>query len=415
MSAGVCLLYENLRKVPFGGFFVFNDCRPADKGVQCLCCPRRAAGDCTHKDFCLELAPVGRTARIAPSPHMIIEENVPLSSLTTFRTGGPARFLLTLEKKEDVPRAVAFAKEKNLPLIPLGGGSNMLPPDSGLDAVVARYLPSSITHTLQADSAMVTAEAGCNWDQLVEFAVNHGWWGIENLSAIPGTVGAAAVQNIGAYGAVLSDVLSSVEAFDTKTGAFVNLTSGQCAFGYRTSVFKKDADRYFITAVTLLLPLSGKPNITYRDLAVYFEKRPVTQTLPALREAVSGIRAGKFPELSEYGTAGSFFLNPVFTPESVREIRKKYPAMPVYELPEGGVKIPLAWILDQILRVKGRVEGGALIWQKQPLVIATKAGATTNDVVALAAGVAKDFFSETGIKISPEVRLFGDDGKKFDA
>lgn len=341
---------------------------------------------------------------------MQISENVPLSTLSTFRTGGPARFLLLIESREELPDARAFAREKNLPVIPWGKGSNMLPPDSGLDAVVVQYAPSAITD----EDETLSAEGGCVWDELVAHAVSRGLWGLENLSAIPGTVGAAVVQNIGAYGAALSDTLSRVEAYDFETGEFSEFSNADCAFGYRMSVFKQNADRYLITNVAFRLSKNGAPNLSYRDLTLYFEKQPVSQTLSNVRRAVVEIRESKFPPLNEYGTAGSFFLNPVFTPESVKKITDKYPEMPTYVLPEGGVKVPLAWIFDQILKAKGRKEGEAFVWHKQPLVIAANAGATSADVATLARGIVHDFLAETGIKISPEVRLFDEEKKKFD-
>ncbi len=367
------------------------------------------------KDFCLELAPVGRIVEATPSfsPAMKIEENVPLSSLTTFRTGGPARFLVTIDDKKEIIKAVQFAQEKKLSIIPIGHGSNMLPPDAGLPAVLLRYLPNTITEVKREGETLVTADAGVVWDVLVRHVTERGLWGIENLASIPGTVGAAVVQNIGAYGAVIGDVLESVEAFDTESRTFRIFSRDECAFGYRTSIFKTTPDRYVITSVSLLLSRNGVPNLTYRDLTLYFEKKPIAVTLERVRDAVAEIRASKFPSLESFGTAGSFFLNPIFTPESVKTIREKYPHMPVYELPEGGVKVPLAWIFDQVLHAKGRRVGDAFVWDKQPLVIASEFGAKTIDVLTLAESIVTDFLKETGIKISPEVRLFGDDRKKF--
>lgn len=344
---------------------------------------------------------------------MKIKENVPLSSLTTFRTGGPARFLIIVEKKEEVPEVVSFARERAVPIVPIGHGSNMLPPDRGLEVALVKYEPHEIRETKEGEKIFVTAEAGAVWDALVSYAVSRGLWGIENLASIPGTTGAAVVQNIGAYGAVIGDTLHKVEAYDTHEGVFRTFSRTECEFGYRTSIFKTHPDRYIITSVTLALSEHGVPNLEYRDLTIYFEKKPIEPTLARVRDAVAEIRASKFPPLDVYGTAGSFFLNPIFTPTSVKVIREKYPMMPVYELPEGGVKVPLAWIFDQVLHAKGRREGGAFIWEKQPLVIAGDNAATTNDVLVLAHGIVKDFFSETGIKISPEVRVFGADKEKF--
>lgn len=345
---------------------------------------------------------------------MRIEENKSLSSFTTFRTGGPARFLVTVDTKDEIPKTVLFAREKNLPIVPIGHGSNMLPPDEGLNAVLLRYSPQTISEEIKEDGRVrITAEAGAVWDDVVAYAVSRGLWGIENLAAIPGTMGAAVVQNIGAYGSVIGDTLYSVEVYDTETNSFRIFFQQECDFGYRTSIFKIHTDRYIIVAVTLELSEQGTPNLSYRDLTIYFEKKPITPTVVRVRDAVSEIRAAKFPSLSEYGTAGSFFLNPIFTSASVAFIQAKYPQMPVYVLPEGGIKVPLAWIFDQVLHAKGRRVGGAFIWDKQPLVIACEKNGTTNDVITLAKSIVTDFFNETGLRITPEVRIFGSDKENF--
>lgn len=345
---------------------------------------------------------------------MKIEENVPLATLTTFRTGGPARFLVTVETKEELPRAVEFAKEKKLPIIPLGSGSNMLAPDEGIEAVFIKYLPATVSSHLDADHIVVSVGAGCIWDVLVERAVSEEWWGIENLSAIPGTVGAAVVQNIGAYGASLADSITEVTAYDTKDGTQKNIFKDACAFGYRTSVFKHDRDRYIITDVTFRLPLSPTPNIQYRDLKNHFEVSHEEVNLKNIRRAVSAIRAEKFPPLSEFGTAGSFFLNPVVAENAVSLVQEAYPGIPVFVLPEGGVKIPLAWIFDHVMHLKGRRVGKAFVWEKQPLVLAVEEGGSARDVRGLAEEIVRDFVLKTDIHITPEVRILGENKNIFE-
>ena len=341
---------------------------------------------------------------------MDIQENVPFSELTTFRTGGTVRFLLTIAP-EEIALAVAFAKEKGLPLIPVGSGSNMLAPDRGLEAVFIRVGHAGITVSEDGEFAVYTADAGASWDDLVAKAVSDGAWGIENLSGIPGTVGAAVVQNIGAYGAALSDTLHQVTAFDTREGKVIVFAAGECAFGYRTSIFKQERDRYFITHVSFLLSKVPKCNFSYRDLKNRFEG--MTPTLQEIRDAVLFIRTGKFPPLSEFGTAGSFFLNPIVTEADVDALRERFPEMPVFVLPEGGVKVPLAWLFDHVLSLKGLRVGKAFVWDKQPLVIATDFGATSADVHALAEKIAQILYEKTGITIIPEVRVFDADKKNI--
>lgn len=341
---------------------------------------------------------------------MDIKEHVSARVLTTFKTGGPLRFVLTLSDEHELPEALAFAKEKSLPLIPIGSGSNMLIPEEGVEAVFVRLDFNAMSSIVKGDSVLLVADAGVIWDEMVSHSVVNGWWGIENLSAIPGTVGAAVVQNIGAYGSAFSECVFSVEVFDTHTGEKKTLTREECSFGYRSSIFKKEVDRYIVVRVTLALSLSEQSNLTYRDLARTFEHTS-NPTLAEVRNAVISIRAGKFPPLNLFGTAGSFFLNPILENSVTETLAKRYPAMPLFPLPEGGVKIPLAWILDRVLSLKGMRSGKAFLWEQQPLVITAESGASSDDVVALAHDVAKKVFDTTGITITPEVRMFGAEKK----
>ncbi len=334
---------------------------------------------------------------------MEVEEHVPLSSLTTFRIGGPARYLLTLEQAEELPDALAFARREALPIIPLGGGSNILASDGSIQAVFVRLRAKRVDIQDDGNTAVLSADAGAVWDDIVRDAVERELWGIENLSAIPGTMGAAVVQNIGAYGAALSDTLTRVDAFDLETGVFRSFQKDACRFGYRASLFKEERDRYFVTRVTLVLSKTPAPNISYRDLRARFAG--AVPRLPDIRAAVTEIRRGKFPPLTSFGTAGSFFLNPIVRSEDIATLSARFPGMPFFPLPEGGMKLPLAWILDRALNLKGLREGNAFLWEAQALVIATEPGARATDIVALASRVSEIVLEKTGIAITPEVRL----------
>jgi UDP-N-acetylmuramate dehydrogenase len=335
---------------------------------------------------------------------MEIEEHVPLSSLTTFRTGGPARFLVSAHDEADLADATAFAHERRLPLIPLGSGSNLCAPDEGVKAVFVRFLADSISVQSDAKGVSLAADAGLSWDALAARATREGWWGIENLSGIPGTVGASAVQNIGAYGAAAGQHIASVDAFDTKEHTMKTFTAAECLFGYRTSIFKKEPDRYFVLRVTFLLSRNPQPNLSYRDLKNRFEDA-AQPGLQDIRDAILETRKGKFPPLSEYGTAGSFFLNPIVTDAERSALAAEYPEIPLFAMPEGGVKVPLAWILDRVLKIKGMREGKAFVWEKQPLVLATESGARSADVYALAGKIARLAKEKTNIDLVPEVRI----------
>lgn len=342
---------------------------------------------------------------------MEILENVPLSTLTTFHTGGPARFLVVVKSEVEIPQAIEFAKTKGLPLIPIGAGSNMLVPDSGVDAVFLNIAMHDVSFVANGTDMICIAEAGVSWDSLVEQSVERGLWGLENLSSIPGTVGAGVVQNIGAYGSALSERVTAVDVYDTKQGKMQTLTPPECEFGYRTSIFKKEVDRYIVVRVTFTLTTNASPNLSYRDLKNYFANAQSAPSIHEVREAVIEIRKGKFPPLDVFGTAGSFFLNPIVDDEKTRELSKMYPLMPLFPLPEGGVKLPLAWIFDHALSLKKLRVGKAFLWEKQALVITVERNSTSEDVVLLASEVARLVFEKTGIQITPEVRLFGAEKK----
>lgn len=335
---------------------------------------------------------------------MKVEKDVPLKNLTTFRTGGPVRYLITATPDE-LPQAVQFAKEKKLSLVPFGGGSNILAPDSGLDAVLLRISSNELVSSEKGERVLIRVGASRVWDGVVSYAVQEGWWGIENLTSIPGTVGAAVVQNIGAYGAALEESLVSVEAYDLEKDESKVFEKEQIGFGYRTSLFKREVDRYIIHAVTLQLSTTPHPKIGYRDLTSHFDASREEPTLENIQSAVASIRAGKFPPLSKYGTAGSFFLNPVLAEEEAFRIQKMYPDMPLFSMPEGGTKVPLAWILDHVLALRGARVDGAFLWPEQPLVITAESNATTDSVLTLADRVRRLVEEKTGIHIIPEVRI----------
>lgn len=319
-------------------------------------------------------------------------------TLTTFKVGGALAHVERPATHEAFIKTLAGLKGQ--PFIILGGGSNVLGSDDGYHGTAV--IPSFSDISVQGET--ITVDAGASWDKVVEEAVRHELWGIENLSGIPGTVGGAVVANIGAYGAALSSVLESVEVFDVLRGERRTLSKDECGAAYRMTIFKKEPERYGILRATLALSTVPHPNLGYRDLAEHFRDAP-SPVLSEIRNAIIAIRAKKFPPLSEYGTAGSFFLNPVLPEADARALQATYPAMPLFPMPEGGVKVPLAWLLDHVLNVKGMREGGAFLWPAQPLVIAAERDTTARDVRTLADTVALLVKEKIGIEIFPEVRI----------
>ncbi|HVY72521.1 MAG TPA: UDP-N-acetylmuramate dehydrogenase [Candidatus Paceibacterota bacterium] len=335
---------------------------------------------------------------------MEIQESIALAPITTFRIGGPARFFCVAKTLDDIRQSLDFARDQHTPVFILGGGSNVLVPDEGFDGLVIKLECMGVEVVREGTRVVITAGAGESWDALVARAVAEDAWGIENLSGIPGTVGGACVQNIGAYGAAFSQVLESIEVFDTNTREIKTLSREECALGYRGSIFKEEDGRYIVLHATLVLQTQPAPNISYKDLKARFAD--MSMDLSSIRAAVLEIRAAKFPDLSVEGTAGSFFKNPIMPKAEAEALKQTYPDMPLFDMPETeGVKVPLAWLLDHALHLKGTEVGGARLFENQVLVIAAKRGTSSHDVQELASHVQEKVFSELKIKIEPEVKI----------
>ncbi len=335
---------------------------------------------------------------------MSIRENVPLRDLTTLRAGGAARYVIECNDEASVREALAFAQEKHLPFAVLGQGSNVLASDSGYEGVVLRMQIQGIVSEEEGDLVTLVAGSGVSWDALVTEAAQLGLWGIENLAGIPGTVGAAPVQNIGAYGAEIKETVAWVEVLNSKTGNIERIQNADCGFGYRDSRFKHEP-WLVILRVAFTLSKTASPRIGYSDLAACKERGEDLSSPAAIGEAVRKVRSKKFPDLSVSGTAGSFFKNPIVSSEKHAELAKRYGAVPSFPV-EGGVKIPLAFILDRVLGLKGFAEGNVSLFGNQPLVLVAEENATAEEIDLFATAIANKVHEETGIKIEREVRHF---------
>lgn len=336
---------------------------------------------------------------------MRIEEHVPLSTLTTFKVGGPARYVITCLRNEDIVDGIRFAKEKKLPAIVLGGGSNVLPTDEPYDGVVLLMQTEGIQETAVDESRTdFQVAAGVPWDALVTYVTTKGVWGIENLAGIPGSTGATPVQNIGAYGMDVSQTITAVTVYDTSRDVSYTLPASDCEFGYRQSRFKKEP-HLIITDVTFRLSKTGTPHIGYPDLRTAQEAGVTLETPAEIAEAVRQIRSQKFPDLELYGTAGSFFKNPILTHEQFSELSKEYGAIPSFPHPDG-VKVPLAFILDKVLMLKGYKKGHTFLFGNQPLVVVAELDATAHEIELLAQEIEKKMFDATNITIEREVTNF---------
>lgn len=335
---------------------------------------------------------------------MITREGIPLASLSTLRVGGLARYVCEVTSQEEVRSALAFARVQGLPWRVLGGGSNILASDRGFSGVIILMRARGITETRDGEETVLTVEAGESWDGFVRAAAARGLWGIENLAGIPGCVGAAPVQNIGAYGTEVRDTIREVEVLDTQSGEIYSISGTDCGFGYRESRFKTEPG-LIILRVSFALREEGSAQAGYADLRQLLENGSDLSTPTLVGDAVRTIRARKFPDLATHGTAGSFFKNPVIGEEVFAALTTMHTALTGYPA-EGGIKIPLAFVLDKMLGLRGHRVGNVELFQNQPLVLVAHEAATADEIDAFAKSIEQKVFDATKIRIEREVRSF---------
>lgn len=285
----------------------------------------------------------------------------------------------------------------------LGGGSNVLL-TGDFDGLVLHMANLGIAVTGEdEDHVFVTAQAGENWHRFVQWTLENGLQGLENLSLIPGSVGASPIQNIGAYGSEMADCFHSLTAFDLETGEMLSLMKHECAFGYRDSVFKHALrDRAVILEVTFALPKRWRPNLRYAELAAEIAANGIASpTAKDISEAVIAIRTRKLPDPAKIGNAGSFFKNPVVTAEKRDALLAQHPALVSYLQADGSYKLAAGWLIDQC-GWKGKSLGAAGVHEKQALVLVNRGGATGADVLALARRIIDDVQREFGVPLEPE-------------
>lgn len=335
-----------------------------------------------------------------------IEANVSLKVHTTLKVGGNAEFFCVISSEEELVEALKFAHQHELRTRVLGGGSNVLVPDGGVSGLVLKVSNSGISFNEVNDDVLVTAGAGVLFDELVEYTVERGLWGLENLSAIPGTVGATPIQNVGAYGIETGELIEEVRVFDTTDEQFKIFTAADCQFGYRDSRFKRESGRFIVTQVTYKLSRVPQPRVSYRDLATWFDS-VATPGIADIRQAVIAIRSKKFPDWNVVGTAGSFFKNPMVSSEHAEVLRSRYPELPLYPNSDGLTKVALGWVIEHVLNKRGIRKGNIGTFEGQALVLVAYEGATAEEVSAFADALASDVFDATGISIEREVTTFG--------
>jgi UDP-N-acetylmuramate dehydrogenase len=343
----------------------------------------------------------------------LIHENVALAPLTTFGIGGAARYFVEALDEKTVPEAVHWAKEKNLPLFVLGGGSNLLVADAGFQGLVIKVGICGIDWMTANVKTIVRAGAGEEWDRLVELAVERGLAGIECLSGIPGSVGGTPVQNVGAYGQEVSEVVASVRVYDRNSDRIVELSREECGFTYRTSIFNTIAkDRYVLLSVAFTLSQDSAPAIRYPDMLREFDGKAGAPTLSDVRAAVRRIRQRKAMLLVEGDpdcrSAGSFFKNPIISEQQFMELQSiAGPEVPRYPVSHGKVKTAAAWLIERAGFSKGYSLGPVGLSTKHTLALVNKGGAKAEDVLRLAREIRTRVRDSFGIELMPEPVLLG--------
>lgn len=328
--------------------------------------------------------------------------NVSLKLYSSLSIGGRGD-MVVVSSLRDLFSAMMLAKREHKKIITLGEGTNVFFGDTFKSTLFVRNYMKGVSVFDEGDTVLVTACGGETFDEVVQFCVENGFWGIENLSLIPGTVGAAPIQNIGAYGRELADVFVSLSALDTETSNVVEIPKEACAFGYRDSLFKKTNHRYSIISVTLRLSKLATPLLNYAPLTEL--KNP---TLKEIRECVISTRQAKLPDWKRFPNAGSFFKNPVVSKEEGEALRVSYKTLPLITHTDG-YKIPAAWLIEHVAEIKGVRKGNVGTWPQQSLVLVNYGEETkAEELLKYSSEIAFKIKEKTGILLEREVNYISE-------
>lgn len=332
----------------------------------------------------------------------VIQKDAPLGPLNTFGVEVRAERLARIASAHELEALYRSPEWSGGPRLVLGGGSNLLFTHDYPGLVLHMAIGGLEAVGEDDRNVFVRAGAGVPWQTLVDTTLSRGWPGLENLTRIPGTVGAAPIQNIGAYGIELSERFAELTAFDTLRGTVDTLDAAACAFGYRDSRFKREPGRYIILSVTVALPKAWEPSVHYGEIRSTLARAGVDKPSPAdIERAVSAIRASKLPDPAVQGNAGSFFKNPVVPASVHARLAAEHPMLTSFLQSDGRYKLSAAWLIDQC-GWKGRAMGAAAVHERQPLVLINRGGATGMDVLALAEAVAQSVERRFGVALETE-------------
>ena len=329
--------------------------------------------------------------------------NYSLLQHNTFGIDAKCRRFLEYASIEEAQQVAAILRESSLPYIIIGGGSNLL---------LTQDFDGIVVHSAIKDCQRSKVEgqlicgSGEIWDDVVDYAVHHQLYGAENLSLIPGDVGASAVQNIGAYGVEVKDLITEIEAVEIATGDIRIFQNEECEYAYRQSRFKGEwKNQYLITHVTYQMQTVFQPHLDYGNIRAELERKGIVNpSASQLRQVIIDIRNAKLPDPKVMGNAGSFFMNPIVTKEKYEQLAAQYEGMPHYTIDDTHEKIPAGWMIDQC-GWKGKSMGRAGVHDKQALVLVNRGGATGKEIVALCEAIQRDVKEKFGIEIHPEVNI----------
>jgi len=334
-------------------------------------------------------------------------EHAPLARLNTFRVAAQARWLATIHDAAALP-AVLDTPQARGPVMVLGEGSNVLFAGDFDGLVVQLHFTGLASREDDGRAALVRAEAGVNWDALVDWTLARDLAGLENLALIPGLVGAAPIQNIGAYGVEVAETIEAVEAWDRSLARAVRLDRAECAFGYRDSVFKRAPERWIVTAVEFRLSRTAPLRLDYAGVREELAAGAASPTPRAVADAVRRLRRRKLPDPAVIGNAGSFFKNPVVDAGTAARLRAAHAGLPTYPAGDGRQKLSAAWLIERC-GWRGHRDGDAGISAQHALVLVNHGNATGAELLALARRVAASVEDRFGVRLEPEPRIVGAD------
>jgi UDP-N-acetylmuramate dehydrogenase len=343
------------------------------------------------------------SAKNAPNPAKLTP-NLGLKHRNSFGLNSKAEFAYEITSADQLPTLIRELEDKRLSWRALGGGSNVILPEFLPGATLLINILGQEIIRSDKESSWISVGAGVNWHEFVSWTLEHNLLGLENLALIPGTVGAAPIQNIGAYGVEIGEYIDSIEAFDSAAHAFVTLPQEACQFAYRDSYFKKNPNRFIVTKVVFKIPKSWQARLQYADLAKQFSESNSSPSAKQIFDAVCAIRSKKLPDPKVIGNAGSFFQNPIVSTEQCEQLIQQFPDLVSYPDSNGKRKLAAGWLIDQC-GFKGKRVGPVGVYENQALVLVNHGGGTFTEILSLAKTIQEAVLDRFSVQLHIEPNI----------